>query len=308
MKLLPKRAKPQTGRQRSSLGSGRPQAFSYHANRNEQDYNLGRQQPRDQDTRRRERIIRYWRQRLGALVALIAIVGCLVDILVLSSSPRVIPLTEGSGTSFLQPTATYQQAAGKLFASSIFNANKVTINTAGITADLQHQFPELSAVSVTLPLIGHRPIIYIAPTTPSLILKSHSGTYVLDNNGKALLSADKVADLANLKLPTVTDDSDLVVKTDAVALPSSSVAFIRTVADQLAAKQVPIDSLTLAATAYELDVHPSGVGYFVKFNLHDDQALQQVGTFLAVKQRLDAQGITASSYIDVRIDGRAYYK
>jgi hypothetical protein len=297
-----------TANRRQVIGSSRTSAFSYHANRKEQDYNLGRQQPREQDVRSRARVIRYWQQRLGMLVAGIVLIVCVLDILHLSTTPKVISLTTTSNNYFLQPTSIYEVAATKLFKSSLLNDNKLTINTSDIKQKLQQQFPELSDVSITLPLMSHRPIVYIAPTTPSVVLSTVSGSFVLDNNGKALIRADAVADLSKLGLPTVVDQSGLAVKADEVALPSNSVAFIQSVVAELHAKAIPVNGLTLPAAAYELDIKPSGVGYFVKFNLHSTNVLQQVGTYLAVRTRLASQNITPASYIDVRLDGRAYYK
>jgi hypothetical protein len=131
---------------------------------------------------------------------------------------------------------------------------------------------------------------------------------VLDNNGKALIAASAIGGLDKLKLPTITDQSGLRINTGDIALSSSSITFIRTVVAELQARSVQIDSLTLPASAYELDVRPTGAGYYVKFNMHEPTSRQQSGTFLAVRQRLAAQSITPSQYIDVRLDGRAYYK
>jgi hypothetical protein len=156
--------------------------------------------------------------------------------------------------------------------------------------------------------MSHRPIVYIAPTTPSLILAGSTGSYVLDNNGKALIATSNVADIGKLDLPTVADQSGLRVKSNDIALAGTEVNFIQTVVAELQAKGVAIESLTLPPAAYELDVKPVGVGYFVKFNMHEPTARQQSGTFLAVRARLATQSITPSSYIDVRLDGRAYYK
>jgi len=54
-------------------------------------------------------------------------------------------------------------------------------------------------------------------------------------------------------------------------------------------------------------VKVKGVPYNVKFNLMGD-ARAEAGTYLAVKQRLEAGHVTPGSYIDVRVDERAYYK
>lgn len=308
MKLFKKKPKLQEPGSRQVVRGGRAQAFSYSASRNEQDYAYGRGIPRDQDVRRRERIIRYWRQRLGMFIAGVALIVCVLYTLQLTNEPKIVSLAPDSSGYFLQPTDVYQRAAAKAFAESIFNDNKVTVNSVGIQQRLQREFPELSEVSVTIPLMSHRPIVYIAPTTPSLILKGQSGSFVLDENGKALLNAQQVADIDKLGLPTIVDQSGLKVKTGDIALAGTGVSFIQTVIAELKAKGIEVESLTLPTAAYELDVKPLGVGYYVKFNMHEATARQQSGTYLAVKERLASQGITPSSYIDVRLDGRAYYK
>ena len=308
MKLFRKKPKLQAPGSRQVMSGGRSTAFSYRASRNDQDYALGRNQPREQDIRRRERIMRYWRQRLGMFIAGVALIVCVLYTLHLTSQPKIVSLAPSSNGYFLQPTDVYQHAAAKAFSSSIFNNNKVTVNTVAIEQNLQHQFPELSEISVTIPLMSHRPIIYIAPTTPSLVLTGASGSYILDTNGKALISTSQVADISKLNLPTVTDQSGLRIKSNDIALAGTSVSFIQTAIAELKAKGVDVESMTLPPAAYELDVKPAGAGYTVKFNMHEHTARQQAGTFLAVRARLATQNITPSSYIDVRLDGRAYYK
>jgi hypothetical protein len=207
MKLLRRKPKPQPPGSRQVVRGDRPSAFSYHANRSDQEFATGRQQPREQDVRRRERLVRYWRQRLGMFVAGVVLIICVLYTLHLNTNAKVVSLAPASSGYFLQSDTTYQQAASKAFASSIFNTNKVTINAVGIEQKLQHEFPELSEVSVAIPLMSHRPIVYIAPTTPSLVLATGNGSYVLDSTGKALISAGSIAGLDKLKLPTVTDQS-----------------------------------------------------------------------------------------------------
>lgn len=296
------------GRRTVLRDTNRAQTFSYRANRVEQEYNVGRAQPREQDIRRRERLIRFWRQRLAVLLMGLLVIGCLLYILHLSSSAKVIPLTTSSNDYFLQPTQVYTKAADALLQQNWLNDNKITVDTDTVKLKLQQQFPELASVSITLPLMSHRPIVYIAPTTPSVILQSGKVAYILDSNGKALVPTSRVADLTKLQLPVVVDQTDSPLKANAVALPATSVNFIQTVLAELQAKGIPAQTITLPQAAYELDVTPRGVGYYGKFNLHDyASAQQQVGTFLAVKQRLASQGVTPS-YIDVRLAGRAYYK
>jgi hypothetical protein len=66
--------------------------------------------------------------------------------------------------------------------------------------------------------------------------------------------------------------------------------------------------MTLPPATSELDVRVAGQPYFIKFNLQSGDARQQAGTFLATQSHLQSQNIVPSTYIDVRVDGRSYYK
>jgi hypothetical protein len=306
-----KQKQPPLGRRRPLTPGGRaPQAFSYHARRAEEEYNTGRAQPREQDIRRQERLIRYWRSRLGMLAALIIILICVFNVLLLSNDPKVVPLTGSSSTGFLQSPATYEHAAEALFKSSVFNDNKITVNTSQVVAHLKAEFPELSDASITLPLIGHRPILYISPAIPSIILTTkNQQSFVLDQRGRALVSTDKFSGAGSLAIPVVTDESGIAIKPSDTALPSSAVSFIETIAAQLAAEHFTVSAYILPVAANELDVHLKGVSYFVKFNMHNNaDAKQQAGAFVATANYLTGEHIVPSQYIDVRVDGRAYYK
>jgi hypothetical protein len=117
-----------------------------------------------------------------------------------------------------------------------------------------------------------------------------------------------MAQLTSLQVPTVVDQNPLNITTGQVALPTTSVHFIQTVVAQLGAQHIHFTSIVLPKAASELDVQIAGKPFYVKFNTEDNSPLQQVGTFIAVYKHLQAQGITPHRYIDVRIDGRAYYK
>jgi hypothetical protein len=145
-------------------------------------------------------------------------------------------------------------------------------------------------------------------TEPRLVLSPTSGAaYVLDDNGRAIVAASQVDNLDGLKLPTVTDQSGLKMHQGSVVLSASAVSFIHTVVYELQAAHVQYSQLILPPASQELDVYLSGQPYYVKFNLHQTNAREQVGVFLAVQADLKGKGVTPAHYIDVRVSGRAYY-
>ncbi len=307
---LRRKTQPQTRRQRlQSEEPSRPSSsFSYRSRRSDRSRETGRQVQYEATKRRTAKLGRYWLQRFGILVLLIAIVASVFNILSLSSGAHVLPLTTSSSRSFLHPTSTYEAAASKLLKASIWNSNKVTVNTAQIRQSMLSQFPELTDVTVTVPLLAHRPLVYIEPAQPALILVATNGAFVVDNNGKALLLGSTPAELNQPSLPVLNDQSGLKIRLNHQALSADNVKFMQTVLAQLVAKKLAVSGMTLPASTSELDVQVAGQPYFVKFNLQSNNARGQAGTLLATIDALKRQSITPSKYIDVRVDGRAYYQ
>jgi hypothetical protein len=288
-----------------------PPSFAYRAKRSEAGRGTGRQTPHETPaTAAGAARGRFWLQRLGLIILLLAVIVSAVNVLSLSADPKVLPLATSSSRSLLRPITDYEAAAARDLGSSIWNRNKITIDTASLNRQLLDQFPELSAVSVTIPLLAHRPLVYVQPAQPALILTAdnNKGSFLIDTTGKALLRAATPAGFQQTNLPLLNDQSGLGIKTNRQVLPAASVSFIQTVMTQLAAKQVAVSGMTLPAAASELDVQIAGQPYFVKFNLQSDNPRREAGTFLAVINQLHRQNITPSQYVDVRVDGRAYYK
>jgi hypothetical protein len=229
--------------------------------------------------------------------------------MIVSTDPKIMPLTSDQ-TSFLQNTDTYAQAAQKLLDSSFANRNKVTLDSSGISAAMERQFPELESVAVRVPLLSHRPLFYLQTTPPVLLLTASSGkAYIVDKNGRVLAAASEVASVADLNLITATDEGSLPrISAGQQVLASDTVAFMQVVQYQLAKKGLRVASFTLPAGRSELDLHLVGTAYLVKFTFADGGAEQQVGSFLATRQTLQGQGVTPTQYIDVRVPGRAYYR
>ncbi len=310
-----KKSKPPVRRQRLNP-DGLPvpaPAFSYRTNRSEQNPNTqnpntGRNVQRESPQGRASKKSTFWLRRPSLLMAGMAALVLAAFMLSLSPQAKVVPVTAGGTTAVLRDTATYQVAANKLLGSSVLNRNKITIDTRKVSTGLAAQFPELAGASITLPLLAHKPVVYIEPAQPIFILAAHNGSFLIDRSGKAILLQDNVAAQALLKLPTVTDQSNLPVTLGHLVVPATSVKTIQAINAQLAAKGFQVTAMALPSAASELDVNLAGQPYFIKFSLQTDNARQQAGTFLATQSQLKKQNITPAHYIDVRVAGRAYYQ
>ncbi|HUC88085.1 MAG TPA: hypothetical protein VMR95_02965 [Candidatus Binatia bacterium] len=249
-------------------------------------------------------------KRLKVAFIVVVLAGVFITMSWLNSSPKIILLGSNEDRIFLRSTETYETAAINLLNGSLSNHNKLTLNTDYIANALEQEFPELGTVTVQAPLVGDSVNIYLEPATPALLLTSISGTKVaLDSSGVAIEQVNDITKLASLQLPSVTDQSGLNVQLHKAVLSSDDVAFIQTIVEQLATHKLQVIKLILPSGSSELDAYPSGVSYYIKFNLEDENDVnQQVGTFLATRTYLLKNSITPSQYIDVRTLGRAYYK
>jgi hypothetical protein len=284
--------------------------FSYHASRSVRpNATVRNEQPviTAASTQRRN-TQRKWFKRAPVIVGAIILLVYIGLNLPVSGNPKIVPAKDTKGGIFLRPAATYYETTQRLLGGSLLNTNKVTINTDRLEQQLQAEFPELAEVTISLPLIGTRPLVYLEPATPTLMLTTAGvEVFVLDQDGRALITAAQVPGLSKLGLPVVKDDSGLPVKLGGTVLPRSQVAFITEVVGQLKAKQLTVDSMSLPAGLSELDVKVKDVPYFVKFNLMGS-AREETGAYLATKQYLEQQRKIPGSYVDVRVPDRAYYR
>ncbi len=244
------------------------------------------------------------------IVIFLIVIAAIGANLRLSSKPKLVILGTSTDRIFLRNIDVYQQAAQKDLANSAFNSNKATFDASGVSRELHVQFPELAAVSVSLPLFGSQPTIYILPVDPQLIMQNTSGErFILDDTGRVLATdTSNVTHGVSFSVPTIIDQSGLPISVGKLALPNSTVSYITEVAGQLHASSVGVTNYILpGGGASELDAQLTGKGYVVRFNLRGDPRIE-VGDYLASAHYIAQNNRQVSQYIDVRVDGRSYFK
>lgn len=295
------------GRQRPARADGaRPQAFSYYSQRSGSSVNTGRSQ--SEPGLQKERSLASLNHN-HMVFMLITAAGLLIAgyLLWLSSEPRIVLKTSAGSSYFAQDTKVYQESAAHSLSSSLLNRNKLTVDTEKVSKDITASYPEVATVKTRLPFFGHRPVVVIEPYAPSFILTTPtSAAFLLDENGRALISTSQIDGTDELYVPTLQDKSAIEVRLGSQVVSGTTVRFIQKVLAILDASDIGYGTLTLPEASNEVDVAISGTPYFVKFNLQGDARLQ-AGTFIAAKLRLEKDGVTPTQYIDVRVPERAYY-
>lgn len=285
-----------------STASRPANVFSYRAGRSPSDAPTGRntvQQPKSISA------IAWWHHIPTFIGAGCILVG-LGYLLTLNITPRFMPLNSDN-SSLLQPMEVYEREGSVVFANSLLSRSKLSIDTEKLASNLHDQFPELENITVIVPLFSRRPIVQFEAARPAFMLTNQSGAYVIATDGRAVLKASEAPSSIRDNLVVVTDEVQLQIQKGKPALPTNSISFITEVVAEFQAKNIAIKSITLPTAANQVNVYLKDAPYYAKFDTEGDARLQ-AGTFISVKEKLEQGKTPPAEYIDVRLDGRAYYK
>ncbi|MCA9344371.1 hypothetical protein KC946_00890 [Candidatus Saccharibacteria bacterium] len=244
-------------------------------------------------------------ERLSILGIIILVAGCLMYISTLSSDARVAVNTDKK-SKLLHSKQEYQAALTDILEQSVLNKSKLTIDTNKVGQELKKLFPEVNKVNVLLPLAGRRPTVEINTDEVKLIIVSGNEAYGVGQSGKLLIRVKDKPEI-NQGLPKVQDDAELDSKLGQNILTSQDVAYILNVIEQLEAKNIAIESITLPQRAAEMHIKPKGEKYIIKFSFLTDYRIA-VGQYLSLRKKLATENISPSEYIDSRVEERIYYK
>lgn len=228
-------------------------------------------------------------------------------IIYISPNPKIKIINSSQDTTLIKPVSTYQKFIDNLLRKSVINRTKLTIDTINLEKTISQQFPEFNKVEVTLPLIGNKPTVVLVSAKPTFLLTSINGSFVVGSDGRVIANASNISQTSLGNLPVVQDDSGVDIVPGKIILPIKTVEFINQVIQQLAVKNIAVTSLVLPRLAGELHVKIKDKTYYIKFNFNAEPR-QAIGTFLAVKKKIDSEHLEVKEYIDVRVEERAYYK
>lgn len=279
----------------------RKEVFSYHSNRSAATPEPRRTPGFETITSKR------WHHVPFLLTAGLFVVVLLNNLMVSTSVRVIVPTMQTPSSPLLQPTKVYQDAAEKQLKSSVFNRTKLTIDTSQFDQDMQKQFPDLSNVSIALPLMGHRPIVSLTPVKPALIMTNSQTAVVIDETGRAVAKVGDVASSLTQSLPKLSDESNVPIELGKGTITQQSVTFITTFIQELKVKSITVSSLSLPSRANELLVKVNGSNYVIKCSLITDPRIA-AGQYLAVRHKLEQDHVTPAEYVDVRVEEKVFYK
>lgn len=293
---------PPVRKRNRPVASNEPRkVFSYYANRSPSETKRDRAKDGVAAIKIRRPI---QRQKILALAGFIMAAG-LIGFSLFLGAPKVVLTGSPAERVSLREPAVYVSAAEKMFNDSITNKTKLTFNQAAFKKQFLAEFPEVANVRIALPLVGKQPIVYVDPSPGTLIFVDKSGASFVVNDQGDVISKNKADGAQNIA--TVHDSASVNPTIGTRVLPSTEVAFILAVEQQLGRNNIAVSSFTLPPEPQRLQAHLEDKTYTVVFTFSND-AKQQIGAYLATQKRLDEKHIMPTEYIDVRVGERVYYK
>jgi len=300
MKLAP-RKKEDTRPRRAAASYKKQQVFSYRASRREIDRPFDRGNKAAAVLIARKLRIKHWSYYVFIVIFLIGI-GY-----ILSVGTNAQLNIRGEQT-YLRDKQAYQQKINAELSKDINSRSKVTIDINELEQNIRQLFPEVEHVSVSTPILRHRPVVELTLGEPKAVLVTPGISYVLNADGRALFELTQASGALDTgKLLRIKDDSGHSLSIGKTAITGAQINYVREVALQLADKNIVVEQMLLSAGGGQLDVKLLDASYQVRFSFQAD-ARQSVGSFLALRERLAGESVVPVEYIDVRIPERAYIK
>lgn len=303
--MILKRGKTNRPRMRpdgSNVSSERPgrRVYSYYSSRGTSDEPSPEQRSPARDPKLASKF-----RLLPAIIAGVVIVASVLYSFTLGTYPDVEAVVKQP--SPFRDISEYAEATDKALKKRLLNRTKFTIHTSDVETSLLNEYPELSDAVLRLPVLGRKPTLVVEIRQPVLLLATPSGVFVLDKDGVAVSSDDKLSPADKEGLPVIQDKSGMEVELGKQVLIRGTVQFIKDSIYQIKQKGLSVADITLPVSINEMDIRINGIQPYIKTDTSGDARLQ-MGSFFAALEHLREQGITPQEYIDVRVEEKVFYK
>lgn len=190
-----------------------------------------------------------------------------------------------------------------IISGSPLTQNIIFTPTSHIASSLKKDNYQIASVEVErIPFNTLK--VKIKEQKPIILWQTGSNTYILSENGHGY--DGEVTDKLKRELPLVVDTTNLPVKKGEKVTSETFVKFVKKLSEELPKKDIKYSQIQVGETTTELYVKTND-GYLIRFDT-SRELNPQLNDLMAVLNLMKSQGKKASEYVDVRINGRAFYK
>ncbi len=241
-----------------------------------------------------------WKQLIRPIVIFLAL-ALLVYAVVASSLFRIAKV-EVEGAVTVSSEDVHMQVQN-VITSSPLTQNIIFVPTGKISEELKKQNYQIAEAEVKR--TGLNSIsVKLTEQKPSILWSSGNTLSVIGANGHAY--DGEITQLMKDKLVTVVDSTNLPVKKGEKVVTQEFVDFVNAVHEQLPNKGIAVAQYQIGDSTTEILVKTEQ-GYYIRFDT-TRSVEQQLQDLSAVLTQLKKTGKKPSEYIDLRINGKVFYK
>ncbi len=232
------------------------------------------------------------------------IIVLLLMLIRLSPSPSIRIANPGS---LLRKRESYEGKITDVIKSDIFSKTKLTFREGHIAKEVQLSLPEFQNVSVKIPFLGYRPIIYATIDTAIFRYNASGKQFILGRSGRLVSEISDDIKASTLGLPLLQEEVVLQKQSGDAIMSATTAQHLQRFCAILTDNNMNVVSATLLSNGSEYNVAVGSHEYKFKVSLQFDAELQ-AGRAVAADSYLSKNLITPTTYIDLRVDERAYYQ
>lgn len=241
-----------------------------------------------------------WKKLVRPAIVVLAL--ALLAYAIIASSLFKIHTIQVDG-AFTLSNESIRQQAKDVITSSPLTQNIIFVPTGKISDELKKQNYQIAQAEVTRSGLNSI-TIKITEQKPSILWSSGNTLSVIGANGHAY--DGEITTIMKEKLVTVVDTTNLPVKKGEKVVSQEFVDFINKLNEQLPNMGVAVKQYQIGDTTTELQAI-TVAGYHIRFDTTRpvEEQLQDLSAVLA---QMKKQGKKAVEYIDLRINGKVFYK
>jgi cell division septal protein FtsQ len=234
--------------------------------------------------------------------AIIVLAIALLAYAIIASSLLRIQTIKVEGARTLSADSVRQQTQDVL-TSSPLTQNILFVPTGKISDELKKQNYQIAEADVSRS--GFNSItVKITEQKPSILWLSGNTLSIIGANGHAY--DGEITDVMKQRLVTVVDTTNLPVKKGEKVVTQEFVDFVNTMHTGLPGKGITVKQYQIGDSTTELRA-TTEAGYYILFDT-TRPAEEQLQDLSAVLAQMKKQNKKATEYIDLRINGKVFYK
>ena len=231
----------------------------------------------------------------------ILIFGSLFYVVVISSLFKVKKI-QVTGEQTLTEDSIRSQVEN-IVGSSFFNQNILFISADQIDKQLKKDNYQIASTKINrIPFNTIK--VTITEQKPSIIWKSGNTTSILAEDGRAY--AGQPTEELLKRLPMVIDSTNLPVKAGEKTVPDTFVKFVSDINSALPSNGIKVANYEIQDTTTEIYAVTNS-GYKIRLDT-TRPVKEQITDLVTVLDQLKKQNKKVGEYIDLRINGKVFYK